>query len=89
MPKSLNPAIIDAICDAIRNSTGRILDFSGKISSLPEEVVDPAQLAMAVAYTNLCLEEPEMVTSSHLKMLRNNFSYEQIQDLNSFIKKII
>lgn len=57
--------------------------------TMPEEEVDPAQLAMAVAYTNLCLEDPEMVTSSHLKMLRTNFSYEQIQELNSFLRNII
>lgn len=89
LPKSLNPAIITAICDAISNSTGKMLAFSGGGNSLSEEEVDPGQLAMAVAYTNLCLEEPEMVTSSHLKMLRNNFSYEQIQELNSFLRNII
>lgn len=65
--------------------------FSGKIALMPEEVAapDPSQVAMAVAYVSLCLDEPEMVTSSHLKMLRNNFSYEQIQELTSFIKTII
>lgn len=66
-----------------------MLAFSGGTSPLPEEEADPRQLAMAVAYTNLCLEEPDMVTSSHLKMLRNNFSYEQIQELNSFLRNII
>lgn len=66
-----------------------MLAFSGEVSRLSEEEVDHSQLAMAVAYTNLCLEDPEMVTSSHLKMLRNNFSYEQIQELNFFLRNII
>lgn len=88
-PRSLNPGIISAVCRIISNSTGKSLDVPQGKNALPEEEADPAQLAMAVAYTNLCLEDPEMVTSSHLKMLRNNFSYEQIQELNTFLRNIL
>lgn len=90
LPKSLNPKIINAVCEIISHSTGKSTAYAVGDHSLPEgEEVDQAQLAMAVAYTNLCLEEPEMVTSSHLKMLRSNFSYEQIQELKSFLRNII
>lgn len=88
-PRSLNPGIINAVCHIISNSTGKSLEIPNGSEALPEEEADPGQLAMAVAYTNLCLEDPEMVTSSHLKMLRNNFSYEQIQELNTFLRNIL
>lgn len=89
--KSLNPGIVRAVSDLIAESTGKINacpDFS-----CPEEITavpaDPSQLAVALAYAHLCIDEPEMVTSRHLKMLRRNFSYEQIQELNSLIRKMI
>ena len=89
-PLSLSVAIIEAVSEAISNATGRMLVLQpGFFAPSEENEVDPAQIAMAVAYTNLCIEEPEMVTSRHKKMLRSAFSYEQIQDLNGLIKKML
>jgi hypothetical protein len=86
---SLSSAIIEAVSDVISSATGKTLNLqSAGISNLKKEE-DPARLAMAVAYTSLCIEEPDMVTSSHKKMLRSAFSYEQIQELNLLIKKML
>ena len=89
--KSLNPGIIHAVYELIASTTGKEdsdIDFYF-IAEKKEEEVDPGQLAVALAYTHLCLDEPEMVTSRHLKMLRRNFSFEQIHELNTFIRKMI
>jgi hypothetical protein len=86
---SLSLAIIEAVSDVISSATGKTPNLqSAGFSNLNKEE-DPAQVAMAVAYTSLCIEEPEMVTSSHKKMLRSAFSYEQIQELNGLIKKMM
>lgn len=86
---SLSSEIIEAVSEVIRNTTGNGGTLQSAWFSPSENEVDPAQVAMAVAYTNLCIEEPEMVTSRHKKMLRSAFSYEQIQDLTSLIKKML
>lgn len=89
--KSLNPGIIYAVCDLIASSTGSVCSCAG-INPGEERGIkdtDPGQLAIALAYAQLCMDEPEMITSRHLKMLRKNFSYEQIQELNLFIKKMV
>lgn len=86
---NLSAAIIDAVREAIGNATGRMLNLQPAVFGASEHEVDPAQVAMAVAYTNLYIEEPEMVTTRHKKMLRAAFSYEQIQDLNSLIKRML
>lgn len=86
---SLSAAIVEAVREAISNSTGKMLALQPAFFPAPEDEANPAQIAMAVAYTNLCIEEPEMVTSRHKKMLRSAFSYEQIQDLNGLIEKMI
>lgn len=86
---SLSSEIIRAVNDVIGRGTGKTFKMEPAVFPNPESEPDPAQLAMAVAYTSLCIEEPDMVTSSHKKMLRSAFSYEQIQELNELIKKML
>lgn len=91
-PQCLSAAIVQAVSEIISHATGK--SFPPLITLIKREVepeikADPAQLALAVAYANLCVEEPEMVTSSHLKMLRSNFSFEQIQELNQLIRGML
>ena len=77
---SLNPSVIAAVNEEfsakIENSSNSFLQDFASLGK-----VDPAQIAVAVAYTRLCREEPEMVTSSHVRLLRKNFSFDQIQEL--------
>ena len=49
--------------------------------------IEPAAISLAVAYTNLLMEDAGAVTQHHLKMLRGHFSVEQIKELNRFIKE--
>lgn len=86
---SLSSEIIEAVSEVVRNTTGNVFALQPALFSPAEVEADPAQVAMAVAYTNLCIEEPEMVTSRHKQMLRSAFSYEQIQDLTGLIKKML
>ncbi|WP_017731611.1 hypothetical protein [Nafulsella turpanensis] len=85
----LSTAIVQAVWEVISHATGKALPIGLQECIEPEIEAEPAQVALAVAYANLCVEDPDMVTSSHLKMLRSNFSFEQIQELNQLIKKII
>ena len=88
-PKSLGRAIVEAVYKVISPSNGEKYIPGAAEEAGVEIPTEPAQVALAVAYANLCLEEPEMVTSSHLKMLRSHFSFEQIQELNQLIKRIL
>ncbi len=85
----LSWAIIEAVSSVINHATGKVPACLPAGFSTSETGENPEQLAMVVAYTRLYVEEPEMVTSRHKKMLRKAFSYEQIQDLNELIKKMI
>ena len=82
----LPQALLAAVAETIERQTGKQLNFTipGDSSSLP---ADPGFVALAVAYTNLLLEDPDAVTQRHLKMLRSHFSIEQIHELSRFIKE--
>lgn len=88
-PLSLGLAVIEAVCEAICKKSDQLLALPPAAFAAQETEANPGQVAMAVAYANLCLEEPEMVTSSHKKMLRATFSFEQIQDLNQLIQMLM
>ena len=85
----LAQSLLGAVADAIQQRTGKP---SGALFLQPSsadagEAVDPADLALAIAYLNLLLDDPETITQQHLKMLRSRFSVEQIHELNRFIKE--
>jgi hypothetical protein len=85
---SLHPRLLGAVTEALANSTGKDLETAEALM-VPdfEPGNDPGDISLAVAYANLLAEDPDMVTSYHLKMLRKGFSVGQIQELTLFIKK--
>ncbi|WP_224995147.1 hypothetical protein [Cesiribacter sp. SM1] len=82
----LPSALLLAVKETIAKRTGKPVVFS-EMDSDDEQPGDPAHIALAVAYANLLIDDPETVTPHHLKMLRSHFSIEQIHELTRFIKE--
>lgn len=81
-------ALQQAIADIIAGHTGQSLSLPVVGEQLREsQPLSAADLSMAIAYTNLLLQDPDAVTQRHLKMLRSHFTIEQIYALNRFIKE--
>lgn len=88
-PALLSQSLLNAVADALEQRTGKpsgVLFLQSAGADL-SEAADPADVALAIAYLNLLLDDPETITQRHLKMLRSRFSIEQIHELNRFIKE--
>lgn len=86
---SLHAAVRMAIAHVIADNKGRTAEeLSLNEGEAAEDKTDESDVALAVAYTSLMVEDPEGVTNRHLKMLRRRFSIEQIKELNELIRRL-
>jgi hypothetical protein len=84
---NLHPDIRMAIAQVVADTKGRAAEQPAA-DCPPDCKADVSDVALAVAYTSLMLEDPEHVTTRHLKMLRSRFSVEQIKELNELIRQL-
>jgi hypothetical protein len=84
--QTLPASLLLALKEAIANRTSKPVVLSD-LEAAGERSGDPAIIALAVAYANLLMDDPEAGTPHHLKMLRSHFSIEQIHELTRFIKE--
>ncbi|AHM62550.1 hypothetical protein D770_21505 [Flammeovirgaceae bacterium 311] len=80
-------SLLTAVAEIIKQRTGKSIRISDTNTVLRQQPCAASEIALAVAYANLVLDDPETVTQHHLKMLRSHFSIEQIHELTRFIKE--
>ncbi|AHM62631.1 hypothetical protein D770_21920 [Flammeovirgaceae bacterium 311] len=87
MPENLlSASVLSAVAEAIEKHFGKPINYPGRKANdvQPEE---PAKVAMAVAYTNLLIDDSHIATQYHIKMLQSYFTVEEIHALTQFIRE--
>ncbi len=80
----LSASVLSAVVLTIEKHICKTVNYPGRKAN-DVQSVEPATVAMAVAYTNLLIDDSHIATQYHIKMLQSYFTIEEIHALTQFI----